>query len=126
VLPAPTAFDFASDSALIELLSSAPKRCFEEYDQHNMRRASEVVFGAFFSSVLGCRFLVFIHFVLLSSEVLYAANKYVQDTQPWTLSSNVSRRDTILYLTLEALRMCAIMLQVHFFFLVKILSFAFC
>jgi hypothetical protein len=47
-------------------------------------------------------------------EVLYATNKYFQDAAPWALSATpelVQRRDTVLYLTLEALRVVGLVLQ---------------
>lgn len=73
-------------------MCAAPARVHAAYTQHEMRRAIESVF-----------------------EVLYAANKYVQDAQPWTLGAGdarqTARRNTVMYIVLEALRMCAIMLQ---------------
>ena len=73
-------------------MCAAPARVHSAYAQHEMRRAIESVF-----------------------EVLYAANKYVQDAQPWTLGAGdarqAARRNTVMYIVLEALRMCAIMLQ---------------
>ncbi len=45
-------------------------------------------------------------------EVLYDANKYVTDNEPWKLRKiDPIRCQTVIYISLEAARLCALLLQ---------------
>src|SRR5690606_5679055 len=45
-------------------------------------------------------------------EILYDANKYLQDNEPWKLRKTDPRRcETVLYVALEAARLSALLLQ---------------
>lgn len=79
------------DNHLIERLSILPKIVEEKMNTYHVSDALEEIF-----------------------DVLRDCNKYIDDTAPWVLAKDESKRDrlsTVLYNLLDAIRICAILLS---------------
>jgi methionyl-tRNA synthetase len=44
--------------------------------------------------------------------MIYDANAFFQSSAPWTLKNDITKRDTVIHLCLEALRVVTLLLQV--------------
>lgn len=79
----------ADDQAFVDRMQRLPDRVSEHY--------TNVEFGPGISAIF---------------EILYDANKYLQDNEPWKLRKTDPRRcETVLYVALEAARLSALLLQ---------------
>jgi methionyl-tRNA synthetase len=87
VLPTPGPC-LASDQPLVASLHALPGRVTDLFNRHDVRRALDAIF-----------------------EVLYLSNKTFQEAAPWSTAVDSARRQTILFLALESLRVVGLLLQ---------------
>ena len=90
IVPKPTIMEDL-DNKLIKSLSNLPKIVDDKMNEYHISDAIEAIF-----------------------EVLRDCNKYIDDTMPWVLAKDESKKDrlgTVLYNLLDAIRICSILLS---------------